>query len=136
MLVEGGRKWYHGSTMPDDRIEEFNEDFSFPILDLSAASPRSPEDAHFTYCFEDIDWLSKILGIPWELVKDILFASHAPFIGFHWDIEACSVSIPQKKKEKYLAAIREWETWPQHTLQEVQELYGKLLHASLVLPAG
>jgi hypothetical protein len=43
----------------------------------------------------------------------------------------------QKKKEKYIAAIRrEWETQASHTLQEVQELYGKLLHASLVLPEG
>jgi hypothetical protein len=85
--------------MPDDRIKEFDEDFSFPILDLSAASPQSPEDARFTYSFEDIDQLSKILSIPWELAKDILFTSHAPFIGFLWDIKACSISIPQKKRK-------------------------------------
>lgn len=136
MLVEEGCKWYHGSSMPDDWVKEFDEDFSFPILDLSAAFPRSPEDAHFTFCFDNINHLSKILGIPWELAKDILFASCAPFIGFLQDITTHSVSIPQKKKEKYLATIRDWEIQPPHTLWQVQELYGKLLHAFLVLPAG
>jgi hypothetical protein len=136
MLVEGGRKWYHGSDMPDRRIEEFDEDASFPILDLSQTSTRSVKDARFTYCFEDIDRLSKILGIPWERTKDILFSACAPFIRFLWDIDTHSISIPPKKTEKYLGAIREWEARSSHTLQQVQELYGKLLHTSLVLPAG
>jgi hypothetical protein len=136
MLVEGGQKWYCGSDMPDRRIEEFDEDASFPILDLSQISPCSVEDARFTYCFEDIDRLSKILRIPWELTKDILFSACTPFIRFLWDINTHSVSIPPKKKEKYLGAIREWEVRSSHTLQQVQELYRKLLHTSLVLPAG
>lgn len=136
LLVDGGRKWYKGSVMPDGRVEEFDEDLSFPILDLSSSSPRSPEDALFTYSFEDIDRLSKLLGIPWELAKDILFSPCAPFIGFLWDLSARTISIPDKKKEKYLAAILKWEARRAHTLQEVQQLYGKLLHASLVLPAG
>jgi hypothetical protein len=136
MLVDGGRKWYRGSDMPDGRVEEFDEDLSFPILDLSATSPRSFEDARFTFCFDDINRLSKTLGIPWELAKDIPFSSCPPFVGFLWDIASRSISIPPKKKEKYLAAIQEWETRPSHTLQQVQELYGKLLHVSLVIPAG
>jgi hypothetical protein len=136
LLIEGGRKWYRGSIMPDGTVEKFDKDMSFPILDLSTASPCSPEDLLFTYCFDDINRLSKILGIPWELAKDILFSSCALFISFLWDIVTHSVSIPQKKKEKYIAAIQEWEARSSHTLQEVQELYGKLLHASLVLPAG
>jgi hypothetical protein len=40
------------------------------------------------------------------------------------------------KKAKYRSAIREWLPCPTHDLEEAQKLYGKLLHASLVLPAG
>jgi hypothetical protein len=46
------------------------------------------------------------------------------------------VSLPQKKKTKYLAAIMEWLARSTHTLHDVQKLYGKLLHSSLVVPAG
>jgi len=136
LLTNGGRRWYRGSDMLDGHVEEFDEDSSFLIQDLSNSSPRSPEDALFTYCFADIDKLSKILGIPWEPAKDIFFSSRAPFIGFLWDLATRTVSIPESKKKKYLAAIQEWEARSTHTLLEVQQLYGKLLHASLVLPAG
>lgn len=136
LLVEGGRKWYRGSTMPDGRVEEYDEDCSFDIEDLSTRSPRSAEDALFTYCFADINQLSEILGIPWELAKDIYFSSRAPFVGFLWDIPTRTISIPENKRAKYLDAIRAWEDRPKHTLLEAQQLYGKLLHISLVIPAG
>jgi len=35
-----------------------------------------------------------------------------------------------------MAAVEEWERKPMHTLLEVQQLHGKLLHVTLVVPAG
>jgi hypothetical protein len=84
----------------------------------------------------DIDALSDKLGIPWEKAKDIPFATTVPFIGFLWDLTTRTVSITDSKKEKYHLAIREWESKPKHTLDEVQKLYGKLLHACHVVPSG
>ena len=84
----------------------------------------------------DIDALSNDLGIPWETEKDIPFSDVAPFIGFSWDLTNRTVCLPQSKKEKYLQAIQEWESKPKHVLDEVQKLYGKLLHACHVIPAG
>ena len=84
----------------------------------------------------DIDAISDALGIPWEIEKDIPFSEVAPFIGFSWDLANHTVSLPDSKKEKYLQAIQEWETKPKHTLDEVQKLYGKLLHACHIVPAG
>ena len=46
------------------------------------------------------------------------------------------MAIPLAKKEKYLDAIKQWSSRSTHVLQDVQKLYGKLLHASLVVPAG
>jgi len=84
----------------------------------------------------DIDLLSEELGIPWEASKDVPFCSLVPFIGFAWDLELCSVSIPPKKKDKYLAAITLWGKEQTHVLDDVQKLFGKLLHASLIVPMG
>ncbi|CAA7266802.1 unnamed protein product [Cyclocybe aegerita] len=83
-----------------------------------------------------IDTLCEELGIPWEAEKDIPFQSAVPFIGFLWDLERGEVSITSGKQEKYLTAITAWEESTKHTLEEVQKLYGKLLHACLVIPAG
>lgn len=46
------------------------------------------------------------------------------------------MEIPAAKKQKYLAAISTWESQPRHTLIETQKLFGKLLYASLIVPAG
>ena len=135
-IHEGSRIWYKGDTMPDGRPEEFDEDMATPLCDFSHASARSSDDAIFTYTDQDIDLLSDELGIPWETSKTIPFRSIVPYLGFVWDLNARSVAIPAEKKLKYLDAIKEWEKKPTHALAEVQKLYGKLLHASLVVTAG
>jgi hypothetical protein len=43
--------------------------------------------------------------------------------------------ILDEKRTKYLAAITEWEKERTHNLLDTQRLYGKLLHATLVIPA-
>jgi hypothetical protein len=108
--------------MPDGLPEEFDEDASFPILDLSQASPWSPADAEFSHCMVDIDALLQELGIPWELSKDISFGMLVPYISFLWDLVSLMVSIPDTKKAKYLAAIASWESCPTHTLADIQSL--------------
>ena len=121
--------------MPDGRPEEFDEDMATPLCDFSHTSAHSPDDAIFTYADQDIDLLSDELGIPWETSKTIPFGSIVPYLGFLWDLNMRSVAIPAEKKLKYLNTIKEWEKKPMHALAEVQKLYGKLLHASLVVTA-
>ena len=128
---QGGRLWTGRGPMPDGRVEEFDEDMSFPIQDLA-----TDRDHGFTYDLSDVDRISTQLGIPWERSKDFDFSSSFPFIGFIWDIEKKTVSLRPEKKEKYLLAIEEWQKSRTHTLAEVQKLYGKLSHASLAHPDG
>ena len=52
------------------------------------------------------------------------------------DLPTCIVSLSKEKKTKYRATIEGWLLKSIHTLEEVQKLYGKLLHASLIIPAG
>ncbi len=46
------------------------------------------------------------------------------------------VGLTEKKKEKYRKAIELWCQSSMHDLLETQKLYGKLLHASHIVPAG
>jgi hypothetical protein len=135
-IHEGSRIWYKGNTMPNGRPEEFDEDMATPLRDLAHASARPSNEALYTYADNDIDDLSEKLGIPWEVSKTIPFGSVVPYLGFSWDLNARTVAVPAEKKLKYLNAIEEWEKKPTHALAEVQRLYGKLLHVSLVIPAG
>ena len=76
------------------------------------------------------------MGIPWEQSKDVPFGKVVPFIGFDWDLENKTVSLQKKKKEKYTHAVVQWRRKKTHTLEEVESLYGKLLHTCLIVPEG
>lgn len=133
----GGRLWYGGDVLPDGRVEEFDEDMTFPIRDLSRESARSAADARFSYNTDDLDDISSQLGIPWQSDKSTPWASSFTFTGFLWDIDSRTVALTEKKRLKYLEAVRDWRAGSRaRTLREVQSLYGKLLHACHVIPAG
>ena len=136
LIHQGGRLWFEGEAFPDSTLNEHVEDCRFPCLDLSSQSPRSDEDSLYTYNFDDIDSLSDALGIPWEKFKDLPFSTSSSYIGFKWDLEDHSVSLTTEKRQKYSLAIADWLLRPRHALIDVQKLYGKLLHACLVVPAG
>ena len=122
--------------MPDDLPAEFDEDAAHPISDHSHTADRSSPDSLFTYGDADIDIISNHLGIPWEPSKTVRFSTTVTYLGFEWNLSDWTVTIMEKKKANYSAAIRVWLPRPTHDLEETQKLYGKLLHASLVLPAG
>jgi hypothetical protein len=136
MQQSGSRLWFGGRIFDDGSIEEFNENCAWPLKDLSKASPRSNHDKRFGYCLSDIDDLSVELGIIWEKQKDQNFASSTVCIGFLWDVENRTVSLSAPKVSKYLLAIHNWRRRESHVLQDVRELYGKLLHASEVVKRG
>ena len=133
---EGGRLWYGRKALPSGPTEEFDEDCTTPLQDLSNSSPRYPEDREFTYADVDIDRLSARLGIKWQSSKLIPFRMEVPYLGFRWDLCSQKVHLPDAKKTKYLNAITEWGSKRTHDLLETQRLHGKLFHAALVIPAG
>jgi hypothetical protein len=135
-MTKGGRSWFAGAPLPDDQIEEFDEDFSFPLRNLSYNSPQSSSNQSFCYDISDIDRISQELGIPWEASKDIPFCDRPTFIGLTWDLKERTVSLAEPKREKYVSAIRDWITCCTHTLKKVQKLHGKLIHAAQIIPEG
>ena len=135
-LQSGSRFWYQGESLQDGSPAEFDEDAACPIADYSSLPNRSEVDSSFSYCDADIDHISGQLGIPWEPSKTIPFSSSVPFLGFDWNLSDRTVALIDGKRSKYRAVIAEWLPNPTHNLEETQKLYGKLLHACLVLPAG
>ena len=133
---KGGRLWYEGHTTADGNSEEFNEDCSSLIQDWSRISPRSEHDATFTYNMADIDSISATLGIPWEVSKDQPFGPTMTYIGFVWNLQERTVKLSPEKATKYLRSIEDWRSRPAHRLEDVQKLYGKLLHTASLVPAG
>lgn len=124
----GGRVWFGGRLLSDGRIEEFVEDMAFPLQALRAGD--------YLYALEDVNDVTDELGIPWELLKDRDFSPRAVFTGLLWDIEEYTVSLTDEKRLKYLLAIDDWNNRGTHTLEDVQRLHGKLMHASAVAPEG
>lgn len=93
---------------------------------------------HFRNISDTRDKISKELGLPWQLEKDISWNTTVTFTGLDWDLERKTVGLTTAKREKYLRAIESWEMPDlsrknRKSLEDVQKLYGKLLHASLVI---
>ena len=128
----GARLWFPGESSPDGRQEEWAEDLHFPLQNLPL---RTPDQRH-AYTMEDIDSYSAHLGIPWQCLKDLPFSSKTTYLGFVWDLATHTVALSEAKKAKYSRAIDEWLQRHTHTLNELEQLYSKLLHASLVIPPG
>jgi len=136
MQRKGGHLWYEGHTAADGNSEEFNEDCSSLIQDWSCISPRSEHDTTFTYNMADIDSISATLGMPWEVSKDQPFGPTTTYIGFVWNLQEWTVKLSPKKATKYLRSIEDWRSHPAHYLEDIQKLYGKLLHTASLIPAG
>jgi hypothetical protein len=90
--------WFGGRVFEDGTTEQFDEDCRFPCKDLSLRSACLSEDSLYTYNFDNIDFFSRQLGIPWELSKDMPFASTTTYIGFDWNIETHQVSLGSKNR--------------------------------------
>jgi hypothetical protein len=126
-----------GGHIFDDRtLEEFDEDCHFSCHDLSHQSSHSTDDCCFTYNFHNIDQILDQVGISWDQSKSQSFRYSTTYISFVWDLSTLQVSLSTSKKEKYSCAITEWKIWSAHILNNVKKLYGKLLHACLVIPSG
>ena len=55
---------------------------------------------------------------------------------FRWDLPNKTVEMGQEKKDKYKDAFKELMSHATHTLDDIQKIYGKLLHTSLVATAN
>ena len=94
-LKDNGRWWFKGEALANDTHEEFTEDCTHMVRDLTSKHPN--DAASHAYDFSHINQISDRLGIPWELSKDTPFSSTPIFIGFIWNLENNTVGLTAVK---------------------------------------
>ena len=52
-LQRGGRTWYKGTLLPSDHVEEFAEDMTAPLKDLSAPRGKDQE-SDYAYSMDNV----------------------------------------------------------------------------------
>lgn len=134
--TSSGCSWFAGAPLPCGTIEEYDEDFCFPLHDLSGSSLCPPPEASFCYNINNVDHISTDLGIPWESSKDVPFSDQSTFIRFTWNLTHHTVSLAKLKCLKYIDSIIDWNLHCTYTLHKVQKLHRKLIHMTCILPEG
>lgn len=79
--------------------------------------------------------------IPWHPEKTgSQFLSSSTYIGFFWDLALRRVSLPDKKRQKYLARVFALLSGASNSqrfcLRDIQVIHGTLVHVSFVFPEG
>jgi hypothetical protein len=79
--------------------------------------------------------LTADVGVPWSLEKLRPLASVQRYIGFDWDLEAKSVSLPSHKLDMLREKLCQWLVPKAHfKAKEAASLHGKLVHVSCIFP--
>lgn len=110
----------------------------------TSASTSADGTTSFTYRFADLSQifnLADYLGIPLHPDKVQQFGSTITYVGFEWDIAKKSVSLPEKKRLKYLNKLVAFlETYSPHGaklyLKPLESLHGSLMHCTFVIREG
>ena len=98
--------------------------------------PAADGEHEFSYSANLIWSIADDLGWPWAPAKFMDFAPSFSYIGFTWDLRAKVVTLPDKKKLKYLERISTWTYGSTHTLKGAETIIGTLNHVCLVVPEG
>src|SRR5882672_3613161 len=79
--------------------------------------------------------LSGYFGVPWSLKKMRPLASVQRYIGFDWNLDSRTVTLPPEKLSKTLSLLTQWLTAGERFLaREAASLHGKLVHISCIFP--
>ena len=121
------RLFFQGSTLPDGSNSEYDDSFTFPLRNIAGSH-------HYAYSATQLDAFSAALGIPWKHSKSTSFASTVTYLGFNWHLDSYSIELAPSKHSKYRLALTHFRASTFHSLLDLQQIYGKLLHITLIVP--
>lgn len=79
--------------------------------------------------------LTAQVGVPWSVHKTKPLSSVQRYIGFDWDLEDKTVSLPQDKLADTSSRIQHWLSPKiKVSMKESLKLHGKLVHMSSIFP--
>ena len=109
--------------------------FRFPTI-----GPTLPNETHvFAYDRLSALYLIEELNIPWHPDKGQNFNETFKYIGFLWNITACTVSLPEEKRLKFLNHTRYFISAFQAQcciVKDAMKIHGSLCHIAYVYPEG
>jgi len=90
---------------------------------------------HESWSEEDFMALTSQCGVPWSLEKLRPFAPTQRYIGFDWNLDRKSVSLPHDKLQKIQEQVAGWLLGgASFTAKEAASLHGKLVHVGCIFP--
>ena len=93
-LQTGGRIWFKGKILADVGAEHFTEDFLFPIRFICNCKSQN---IIFLYGLEEIDEITDLLGIPWEMLGFWLYPINPGRFSnqYHTGVDRCTPTLPR-----------------------------------------
>ncbi|PAV14688.1 reverse transcriptase ribonuclease H [Pyrrhoderma noxium] len=119
--------FFQGSTLPDGSNFEYDDFFTFPLRNIAGSH-------YYAYSATQLDAFSAALGIPWKHSKSTSFASTVTYLGFNWHLDSYSIELAPSKHSKYRLALTHFRASTFHSLLDLQQIYSKLLHITLIVP--
>ena len=103
-------------------------------------TPLSLPDREFTYNLLDILHITLPLGIPWHPItrKGQDFGNSFAYVGFIWDIEQCTMSVPDDKHECVMRK-HDFILDPKNTVfsrHDIASIHSSLQHLTFVYRNG
>ena len=124
--------WTREGITPVCKYEDNLKAFRFPVND----GPF--HDGSYSYLYDRDECIQRIqdLRVPWHPDKsDLQFLFVTDYIGYHWDIPRCLVSLPPPKRLKFLQCVRVFlDKFSGHRcrLYDVESIHGSLCHVAFV----
>ena len=85
---------------------------------------------------KNIRALTKELGIPWEPRSCFRYAGLVTYAGLLWNLRDRCVSLPDRKREQYVAKLAAFKEQSYASLKESMEILDILTHSTLVYTDG
>ena len=107
--------------------------FRFPVPDGTLAESANQ---YYYDCLKVLQRVSR-LDVPWHPDKgDPFFSSMSISIGMLWDLGAHHVSLPEKKRLKFLCRVLSSFEGKQCQLRDVERTHGSLCYISFIYQSG
>jgi hypothetical protein len=114
--------------------------FHFPVSRGYPCPDGSLTPYLFAFGLADIYKKLCPLGIPWHPKKCLNFALFFTYLGFLWDLMACTVALPEAKRLKYLAKltniIKAISGGASLSHKDALSINSTLSHITFVIPHG
>jgi hypothetical protein len=130
--------WKAKGVSPICRYEDDFSVFRFPI---SPSTDSTAPASSYVYAYDRSSALDLIrpTGTPWHPDKGQDFARTFTYIGFLWDIDRRTVSLPAAKRLKFLRCMRiflQCFSANRCRIHDVMKIHGSLCHIAFVFPLG